>query len=318
MVLGVLVLQFGFVASYIGAFHRPTPHEIPVAVVAPAGTAQQAVDRLNAMDQKPVKARVAADEPAARRLIEEREVYGALLLSPTNTDRLLVASAAGPAVTQALTTILEQVDQAQGRTLTVEDVRAPGDGDARGLSSFYLAVGWVVGGYLVAAILGIGGGARPANRHRAVIRLGALAAYAIVSGLGGALIAETVLGALSSHFVALWALGALLVFAVGAFTMAAQVLLGILGIGVAILLFVVLGNPSAGGAFGYELLPPFWAAIGRWLPPGAGTGAIRDVVYFPDASIARPVWLLVAYAILGVVVTMLVTGARRPTRERFR
>jgi hypothetical protein len=58
--------------------------------------------------------------------------------------------------------------------------------------------------------------------------------------LGGALIAHAWYSALPNHFFRLWGLGALLVFAVGAFTMACQVLLGILGIGVAILLFVVL------------------------------------------------------------------------------
>src|SRR4051794_41216625 len=37
LVVGVLLLQLGFVLSYVGAFHAPTPRQIPVAVVAPAG-----------------------------------------------------------------------------------------------------------------------------------------------------------------------------------------------------------------------------------------------------------------------------------------
>ena len=61
---------------------------------------------------------------------------------------------------------------------------------------------------------------------------------------------------------------------------------GLVGIGLAILVFVVLGNPSAGGAYPAQLLPPFWSAIGPWLPPGAATGAIRGIVYFGGAGAA--------------------------------
>jgi hypothetical protein len=315
LVLGVLLLQFGFIASYLGAFHNPTPRNIPIAVVAPpgapAGTAGSVAAKLNALPGHPVKARIAGSTAAGRALLQDRSVYGVLDLAATGPDQLLVTTAAGAAVSTALETITSQVDRQQGRDLAVVDAIPAGRGDARGLSAFYLVVGWVVGGYLVAAILGLAGGARPANRSRASIRLGALAAYAIVSGAGGALIAETILSALSGHFLALWWFGALLVFAVGAFTMALQTLFGTVGIGVAILLFVILGNPSAGGAYPSPLLPPFWAAIGRWLPPGAGTDAVRSIVYFPKASLSQPVLILVAYALAGALITLVVTTTRR-------
>ena len=315
LVLGVLLLQFGFIASYLGAFHDPTPRDIPISVVAPqgapAGTAAQAAAQLNALPGHPVMATAAADAASARSEIEDRSVYGAVLFGPDRSDELLVATAAGSSVSAALESVVTAVGKSQNRTVAVTDVVPAGRGDARGLSAFYLVVGWVVGGYLVAAILGIAGGARPANRHRALIRLGTVAAYAVVSGFGGALIAETILSALSGHFLALWWFGALLVFAVGAVTMALQVLLGMLGIGVAILLFVVLGNPSAGGPYPSVLLPPFWAAIGPWLPPGAGTDAVRSIVYFPAASLAQPVWVLVAYAVVGAIVTVVVAASRR-------
>ena len=314
LVLGVLVLQLGFIASYLGAFHNPKPRDIPIAVVAPAGapagTVDQAVGRLNQLPGHPVKARSAADASAARALLNDRTVYGILLLGPGNSDRLQVTSAAGAAVSTALVSIATGVDQSQSRTVVVTDVIPAGRGDARGLSAFYVVVGWMVGGYLVAAILGIAKGSRPTSRNRGLIRLAAVALYAIVSGLGGALIAETILSALSGQFLALWWLGALLVFAVGAFTMALQVLADIVGIGLAILIFVVLGNPSAGGAYPSVLLPPFWSAIGPWLPPGAGTEAVRTIVYFPAASVNRPLWTLGAYALVGVVVTMLVAAFR--------
>ena len=318
LVLGVLLLQLGFIASYLGAFHDPKPRNIPIAVVAPAGApagaVDQAVARLNQLPGHPLKARAASDAAAARALLNDRTVYGVLLLGSGSSDQLQVASAAGAAVSTALVSVVGRVDQSQGRTLVATDVIPAGRGDARGLSAFYLVVGWMVGGYLVAAILGIARGSRPTSPTRGVLRLATLALYAIISGLGGALIAETILSALSGHFLALWWLGALLVFAVGAFTMALQVLLDIVGIALAILIFVVLGNPSAGGAYPAVLLPPFWSAIGPWLPPGAGTEAVRTIVYFPAASVSRPLWTLGAYALVGVVVTMLVAAMRPKLR----
>ena len=50
LVPGVLVLQLGFILSYVGAFHSPKPHRIPLAVSSPAGLpVQRVVDQLNAI-----------------------------------------------------------------------------------------------------------------------------------------------------------------------------------------------------------------------------------------------------------------------------
>jgi hypothetical protein len=44
-------------------------------------------------------------------------------------------------------------------------------------------------------------------------------------------------------------------------------------------LFVILGNTSSGGAVA-QPLPPFYAFIGRFLPPGATVSIVRTAVYF--------------------------------------
>lgn len=316
MLLGVFVLQLGFIASYIGAFHSPTPRDIPIAVVAPAGSsstaASQVAEQLNTLDGEPLDASVAPSEQAARQQLHDRDVSGVLLLGADTKDRLLVASASGGALSDTLTKIAGSIEQQQGRTVSVTDAIAADAKDARGLSAFYLAVGWVVGGYLASAILGISGGAKPGNRSRAAARLIGLATYAVLSGLGGALIAETMFDAFGGSFWTLAGLGALTVFAVGAFAMALQVWLGLIGIGVAILLFVVLGNPSAGGAYPAPLLPPFWATIGPWLPPGAATSAVRGIIYFGNAGLAPAAAVLAAYAAVGVALTYAGTPRHLP------
>ena len=151
-------------------------------------------------------------------------------------------------------------------------------------------------------------GSVPASRARGAVRLGALAVYALASGIGGAIITGPVLGVFSGHLLALTGFGALVVFAVGAVTMALQVWTGLAGIGLAILLFVILGNPSAGGAYPGPLLPPFWAAIGPWLPPGAATGAVRGIVYFGGAGAGPGALVLAGYALVGAVATLAGSG----------
>ncbi|MFH7596116.1 DUF3533 domain-containing protein [Streptomyces racemochromogenes] len=313
LVLGVLALQLAFITSYIGAFHHPKPSEIPLAVAAPSQPlAARTAERLGALPGEPLAPRAVADEATALAQIRNREVDGALIVDPARpTDRLLVASGAGASLSQALEQVVGLAEKSQGRGLAVVDVAPAGRGDSRGLSSFYLVVGWCVGGYLCAAILAISAGARPANVHRAVIRLGALLLYAIVAGLLGAVIAGPVLGALPGSITALWGLGTLVVFAVGALTLALQGLAGVVGIGLAILLVVVLGNPSAGGAYPYPLLPPFWRAIGPALPPGAGTYTGRSIAYFQGNGAAGPLLVLSAWAVAGSAVTLACALARR-------
>ncbi|MER6215984.1 DUF3533 domain-containing protein [Streptomyces sp. NPDC001674] len=313
LVLGVLALQLAFITSYIGAFHHPRPSEIPLSVAAPAQPlAVRTAARLGALPGKPLDPSAVADEATALARVRNREADGALILQPDRPeDRLLVASGSGASLSQALEQILTAAGKSQGRGLAVVDVAPADRGDSRGLSSFYLVVGWCVGGYLCAAILAISAGARPANSARAVIRLGALLLYAIAAGLLGAVIAGPVLGALPGPVPALWGLGTLVVFAVGALTLALQGLAGVVGIGLAILLVVVLGNPSAGGAYPYPLLPPFWRAIGPALPPGAGTYAARSIAYFRGNGAAGPMLVLSAWAVAGSAVTLACALARR-------
>ncbi len=245
-----------------------------------------------------------------------REINGALIVSPTSkTDTLLVASGEGTVLSSALTTLTTKVEASQQRTVKTVDVAPASDRDFNGLSAFYLVVGWCVGGYLCASILAISAGSRPANRERALIRLGAMALYSIAGGLGGTIIVGPVLGALPGSVVALWGLGSLLVLSVGAITLALQALTGVVGIGLAVLIVVIAGNPSAGGAFPLPMLPPFWETIGPALPPGAGTWAARSIAYFRGNAVSGPLQVLSIWAIAGSVITLIMASLRRPDTD---
>lgn len=305
LVVGVLLLQLGFILSYVGAFHAPRPHRIGLAVAAPAQVVGRTAAQLDALPGAPLRPRPAADAADAERRVRAGTTAAALVVDPASTtDTLFVAEAGGTSVSTAATEVLTRVEAAQGRTLRVRDVVPLQPGDGRGLTGFYLVIGWIVGGYLVAALLGVARGARPATPRRAAFRLVAVVPYAVLSGLGGALVVDRVLGALTGHLLTLWALGALVVASAATVTLAFQVLFGVLGIGVTVLLFVVLGNPSAGGAYQAPLLPPFWRALSDALPNGAGTAAVRRVVYFGGTEIAGHLLVLAVYALAGAAVAL--------------
>jgi len=314
LIIGVLLLQIGFILSYVGAFHRPTPHRIPIAVVAPAQVSGQVVGKLNQIPSAPLQASAVGSEAAARHLVQADSVSAALVVNPAaRTDRLLVASAVGTSETTAVEQVIRAAEASQHRSVTVTDLVPLQRGDGHGLTGFYLVIGWIVGGYLVAALLGVAKGARPATARRAIFRLLAVVPYAIISGLAGAIVVGPVLGALTGHLVALWWLGALLVFAAAAVTMAFQVLFGVIGIGLTVLVFVILGNPSAGGAYQAPMIPPFWRAISTALPNGAGVDSVRRIVYFGSHGIVGHLIVIGIYAVAGAGIAI---GASRIQRRR--
>ncbi|MCX4668314.1 ABC transporter permease [Streptomyces sp. NBC_01381] len=312
LVIGVLALQLLFIASYVGALHDPKPRDVPFGVVAPGPAAEQASARLGKLPDEPLDPRVVEDQATARKQIMNRDIDGALIINPrATTDTLLVASGGGTVLATTLEKIVTQLEAAENRTVRTVDVAPASPEDFDGLSSFYLVVGWCVGGYLCASILAISAGSRAANLSRALIRTGVMALYSIAGGLGGAIIIGPILGALPGSVLALWGLGALVVFGVGMITLALQALTGIVGIGLAVLIVVIAGNPSAGGAFPLPMLPPFWEAIGPWLPPGAGTWVARSIAYFDGNAITEPLLVLAAWAAVGVIVTLAMSARHR-------
>jgi hypothetical protein len=91
-----------------------------------------------------------------------------------------------------------------------------------------------------------------------------------------------------------------------------QALLGLPGAAVGLLVFVVVGDPAAGGSTAPQLLPDPWRSISQGLPPGAAVTAMRDVVYFNGYGATRALITLGIYALLGAVATVTVNWLRPP------
>src|SRR5689334_14570147 len=112
-----LVLMLAFAFSYVGAFHEPTPHNVPLAVVGPRSVAAQ----LNNLPGDPLNARESASRSDALAQIDDRKVYGAYEAA---TNRLFVASAANRATAIALERTFNLAAAARGApAVRVTDVK---------------------------------------------------------------------------------------------------------------------------------------------------------------------------------------------------
>ncbi len=317
VMLGVLLLQLGFALSYMGAFHAPEPHKVPITLVAPSAVERELVARLDALPGDPLQVTPVESRAEARARLLDRRTDAALVVDPASrADTLIVASAGGPSATTAAVEILQEVARAQDRTIVVRDIRPPA---GRLAGAGVLLHRAQLDHRRLSRRLGAehGGLPKKPTLRRTLVRLAAMLPYGFVSGIGGAIIVGPVLDCLPGAFWELVGIGTLVVFASGAVGVALQSVAGTVGLGLTILIFTILGNPSSGGVYPASLLPPFWSAIGQALPPGAGTTVVRNTVYFDGNATTGALWILGAWAFGGVVVAILAAALRasRAARE---
>src|SRR5262245_27090235 len=177
VLIPALVLMLAFAFSYVGAFHDPTPHNVPVDVVGPPAVATQ----LDGLPSDPLDARQATSLPDALAAIDDRDVYGAY---DARTNHLYVASAANRATAVALTETFNRAAAAQGgAAVRVTDLKPLPPKDPNGTAVFYAMIAWVFGGYIASTLIGLIGSPRSPSTHRAAARIGALAGFSIIGGI---------------------------------------------------------------------------------------------------------------------------------------
>jgi hypothetical protein len=307
---GVLTIVFAFVASNVAANHQPKPHDLPVGIVGSPKVTAAVASRLERSSPQAFKTTAYRSRAAARTAILKRQVYGAF--EPGPRPSLLVASAASRPAELVLEQTFRATTSARGQTLVIRDVAALPRSDSSGATAFSTALSLIVAGILGSLVLYL-----VARQRSLAVRLGAVVALGIGAGLVTALATNVVIGAFSGHFLGIWGVSTLFVLAIALPIAAFQVLLGLPGTGVGLIVFLVIGNPSSGGATAPELLPGFWRAISQLLPPGAGTTAMRDVVYFHGHGMTYPLLVLGAYVILGAVGAVTVYGLRNRAKRRW-
>lgn len=310
--IAVVLLIPALVALALWAFAWPAartaPRDLPVGVAgAPAAAA--GVERQLQQREGAFEVHRYADEAAARTAIEDRDVYGAIVVTRQGPE-LLTATAASPAVAQLLKEAVT-AQAPEGTRITVDDVVAAPPGDPRGTvlgaSVLPMALAGVAAGAVV-TLLGLRG-------VRAAV---ALVGAAALVGVVAAALTHSWLGALAGDWWTEAGAFALSTLAVSAAVAGLAALLGRAGIGLAALAVVLIGNPFSGVTSAPEMLPEPAGALGQWLPPGAGGSLVRSVAFFDGAQAAAPALTLGIWAAAGLLLVLLggLRGRRTPPTTR--
>jgi len=100
--VGATLAGMLFVGVFVGALHQPAPRQVPVGMAGPAAAARQVEADLARHSPGAFTVTAYPDAAAARQAIDDRDVDAALVPG-LGGPRLLVAGAAGPFATQAVT-----------------------------------------------------------------------------------------------------------------------------------------------------------------------------------------------------------------------
>jgi hypothetical protein len=283
VVVAAILTMFAWPAAKVG------PRDLPVGVAGPAAMEQQLAGQDGRFDVHRY-----GSESAARAAIEDRDVYGAFVATPSG-PKVLVASAASPAVAQALTHAATEAGA------EIEDVVAsPPAGGALASSLLPLVLAGLLTGVLATAVT-----ASPGRRAALVI------GGSLLAGITATGIVQGWLDVVDGDWVANAGGLSLMVLAIAAITTGLEALMGKAGILVAALTMVFVGNPFSAVATGPEMLPTPAGVIGQLLPPGAGGNLLRSTGFFDGAGAGEHVAVLAAWALAGFAALAIAALRRR-------
>ncbi|MDH6465664.1 hypothetical protein M2302_005866 [Micromonospora sp. A200] len=289
-IIGLIVVS-AFVGLYVGLQRNPEPHGVPLAV-----TGQQLATEVQQTLGDRVDVHQAADAASGRRAVLHRDAVAALGPDGAGGLRLDVAAANGLSTTNAVTGLAATYANQAGQHLQTADIVPLAKFDSRGLCGFYVAFGVTLAGFVIAQNT-LGLGHVLALRHRFRLIWG----FSAACGTLAAAIAGPILGALPAPFVPLAGTLALLAAAAAFTTKLLGTWLGPIGVPVATLLLLTIGNSTSGATTGVVLLPAPARLVSGLLPPGAAIRAVADLSYFGGAHVTGPLITLALWAVLGAL-----------------
>ena len=134
-------------------------------------------------------------------------------------------------------------------------------------------------------------------------RAAQLAGFAVAGGLAVDLIVCYWLqGFPSDKFWITWPICSLIIAVVAFVAAILQKLIGAAGTLLTIIVIILLGNPSSGGATGVPYLPTFWRDIGPFLPPRNAYILLHHTIYFNGNGTTQALAVLLTYLVVGAVI----------------
>ncbi|MCF3131003.1 hypothetical protein [Streptomyces olivochromogenes] len=291
-----LVVVAAFVGCYVGLQRNPQPHRVPVAVAG-----QKLSGEIRQVLGDTVDVHRVADAATGRAEVERRDVVAALSRGAgSDRLRLQVGGANGQSTTTAVKSLIGAYAHGSDQRLTTVDVVPLARFDARGLAGFYVAFGVTLAGFVLAQnALGL------ANHLHLRHRFWLLSGVSVAIGIIATVIAGPVLGAVPAPVMPLAFALSLLAAAAAFTTKLLGTYLGPVGVPVATLLLLTVGNSTSGAAIGPDLLPSAARAVSALLPPGAAVRAVTDLSYFHGAQAVQPLATLALWAAIAAVLVSL-------------
>ena len=286
LVVGLILTLFAWPSA------RLEPRDLPIGVAGPAPAAQAVEQRL-ATQEGAFDVHRYADEAAAREAIEDREVYGAWVVTPAG-PKVLTSSAGSSIVSQLLTHAADESNAA------VVDV-VPADARAAALPSSVLPL--MIAGILIGVVASLAASGWPGQ-------LGLIAVGSVLGGLVAAAIVQSWLDVVGGSWIANAGTLTLTIAAIASVIAGLRAAFGDGGAAAGALVMVLIGNPFSGVASAPEMLPKPVGGIGQLMPPGAGGNLLRSTGFFDGAGAGGHVLVLAAWAVAGVALVVAV-GLRR-------
>jgi len=284
----VVVLIIGFVLPAT----KSGPNHLPIGVAGPAAVTTQVKTLFSENDATAFEVKEYGDEAALRNAIDNRKIYGGLVVTETGGS-MLIASAASSVVADTLNSIGTQLGA------QVSDAKAAPEKDPRGAGLAAAGLPLALAGVLPALLL------IRVYRRRPLAQLGTAIAASFVIGAAAALLLTTWLGATQGANV--W----LLAVAIAAAVLASNLILlglnavgGLIGLGVG-LTVLTLSVALSGLSSAPEWLPSPWGDVGQFLPAGAGATLLRNAAFFDGNAAGLPLAVLGAWALVGLLLLIL-------------
>ena len=108
----------------------------------------------------------------------------------------------------------------------------------------------------------------------------------------------------------LWAYGVFAIIAVGITSSSLLSILGSMGLLVSMLVFVILGLPSAGATVPLEATPPFFRWLSQFEPMHQVFLGVRSLIYLNgrgDAGLSQSLWMTAVGLVIGLLLGAIVT-----------
>jgi hypothetical protein len=301
--IGLTLFVIAMIASYSGAFAKPTLHHLTVAVAGP----QQLVDGIRAQESLAVAE--VRDDVAAREQVYQRKSDAAFVVAPTGEMKIYVAGGGGHSVASAAETVGRTIAGKAGLAPIVEDVAPASAGDPSGTVEFYAIIFISIGASVGATVLGrlMGSVRRPLTL---ALRTATLAGYSALLAGAVTVYVDVILGALTGQTWQLFGVLWLYSMAVGGAITGVAAAFGSVASMALTAFLVVIGNAAAAGPVGRPLLSGFYSTFTTIVPQGSGVSLLRSVCYFGGHGAQAPLVTLAIWGAAGCLLAVVATASR--------